>query len=110
MTVPQVLTSVLCTVYDYYWIFCPKSSSFINSFLTVVVPGQKSEPVVQTLATKLAGKAFAPPEVVVFDDARKRSRQRKELAAAKNSANQQVDNLPKVKLDDDTELSMKQAR
>ena len=64
----------------------------------------------QTLATKLSGKAFAPPEVVVFDDARKRSRQRKELAAAKNSANLQVENLPKVKLDDDTELSMKQAR
>jgi len=77
----------------------------------VLVSGQKREPVVQTLATKLSGKAFAPPEVVVFDDARKRSRQRKELAAAKNSANHQVENLPKVKLDDDTaELSMKQAR
>jgi hypothetical protein len=81
----------------------------IFNFIPVVVSGQKSEPVVQTLATKLSGKAFAPPEVVVFDDARKRSRLRKELEAAKKSANQ-ADNFPKVKLDDEPELSMKQAR
>ena len=65
----------------------------------------------ETLATKLGGKEYAPPEVVIFEDARKRSRKRRELEAAKNLASHaNVVPQNKVTLDsDDIELSMKQA-
>jgi hypothetical protein len=60
------------------------------------------------LATKLGGKVFAPPEVVVFEDARKKSRKWKELKQKQTSTNLAgpVENAGP----DDPELSMKQAR
>ena len=80
--------------------------------LAYPVTAEQGKPAVETLATKLSGKEFAAPEVVVFEDARKKSRRRKELEAAKNLASHaNVVTQNKVTLDsDDIELSMKQTR
>ena len=64
---------------------------------------------IQTLATKLSGKVFTAPEVVVFVDPRKKQKEGKGKKSAVNQL--QVQNpVDRKKAQEEADLSMKQAR
>ena len=63
-------------------------------------------PTIQTLATKQSGKVFSAPEVVVFEDPRKR----KKVDQPEKPVENQSKPVDKKKAQLEAELSMKQTR
>jgi hypothetical protein len=61
---------------------------------------------VHTLATKMSGKVFAAPEVVVFEDPAKK----KKSDESKKPVDNPVKPVDRKKAQEEAELSMKQAR
>ena len=72
---------------------------------TTLIAG--SGPTIQTLATKLSGKVYSAPEVVVFEDPRKKKKKDDQPEKPVENRSKPVD---RKKAQLEAELSMKQAR